>query len=196
MLRLAPAPNIQSFHLRQHPRNTPDRQRNVSLPYPPLANPMPRRFPRQSNSCISNLSWLLPSKHPKHHKACPFKSCPHPLTNPMLRRPPRHTQQPKNFPLILTLHQSPLRNPLSVPPPQNILPQPPLIQPHALPTRQQPYTPIEDIVPREIYQRGSDLCMRDEQEINAVPDLRSRECGAPCHFEPSEREVEARACWR
>ena len=100
----------------------------------------------------------------------------------MLRRPPRHAQKPKNLPLIPTLQQRTLRHPLSLPPAQHIRPQPALIQPHALPARQQPDAPIENVVAREIDQRGAHLRVRDEEEIDAVPDLGAREGGAAVPF--------------
>lgn len=100
----------------------------------------------------------------------------------MLRRPPRHAQKPKNLPLIPTLQQRTLRHPLSLPPAQHIRPQPTLIQPHALPARQQPDTPVEDVVAREIDERGTHLRVRDEEEIDAVPDLGAGERGAAVPF--------------
>ena len=75
----------------------------------------------------------------------------------MLRRPPRHPQHLEDLPLILPLDQRPLGNPLPVPPSHDILPQPPLVQPHPLLAGQQPYAPVEDVVAREVNQRRSKL---------------------------------------
>ena len=88
----------------------------------------------------------------------------------MLRRPPRDPQQLKDLLLVLTLDERPLRDPLSIPPSHDILPQTPLVQPHPLLTGQQPYAPIEDVVAGEINQRRANLTPRHEQEVDSSPD--------------------------
>lgn len=104
----------------------------------------------------------------------------------MLGRPPRYLQYLKDPPLAPPLHQTPLRDPLPIPSPNDIPPQTPLVQPKALLTRQQPNTPIEDIVPREIDQRRAHFLVRHEQEIDPSPHLslvrRAWEAGAPVPF--------------
>ena len=104
------------------------------------------------------------------------------LANPMLRRPPRHPQQLKDLLLIFTLDERPLRDPLPIPPPHNILPQAPLIQPHPLLTGQEPYAPVEDVVAGEIYQRRSKLVPRHEQEVDSSPDGGAWEGGGAVPF--------------
>ena len=88
----------------------------------------------------------------------------------MLWRPPRYTQRLKDLLLILALDQRPLSDPLSILPSHDILPQPPLVQPHPLLTGQQPYAPIEDVVTGEVNQRRSKLLPRHEQEVDSSPD--------------------------
>lgn len=88
--------------------------------------------------------------------------------DPMLRRPPRHAQQFKDPSLAASLKQRPLRDPLPIRPPHHILEQPALIKPHALPARQQPDAAIEDIIPREIYQRGAYLVPGHEQQVDGT----------------------------
>ena len=102
----------------------------------------------------------------------------------MLRRPPRYPQQLKDLLLVLTLDQRPLRDPLSILPSHDILPQSPLIQPHPLLTGQQPYTPIEDVVAGEIYQRRSNLIPRHEQEVDSSPDGGAWEGSGTVPFAP------------
>ena len=102
----------------------------------------------------------------------------------MLRRPPRYPQQLKDLLLVLTLNKRPLRNPLSVPPSHDILPQPALVQPHPLPTGQQPYAPIEDVIAGEINQRRSNLIPRHEQEVDSSPDGGAWEGSGTVPFAP------------
>ena len=88
----------------------------------------------------------------------------------MLRRPPGYAQQLKDLLLVLTLYERPLRDPLSIHPSHDILPQPPLVQPHPLLAGQQPYAPIEDVIAGEINQRRANLTPRHEQEVDSSPD--------------------------
>ncbi len=105
-----------------------------------------------------------------------------PSTNSMLRPSPRHTQNLKDPPLAPPLHQRPLRDPLPIRAPNDIAPQPALIQPHPLPARQQPDTAIEDIIAGEIDQRRPHLVPRNEEEIDAPPDRRAGDGGRAVPF--------------
>ena len=102
----------------------------------------------------------------------------------MLRRPPRYAQHLKDLLLVLTLDERPLRDPLSIPPSYDILPQPPLVQSHPLLTGQQPYTPIEDVVAGEINQRRAKLIPRHEQEVDSSPDSSAWEGSGTVPFAP------------
>jgi len=94
-------------------------------------------------------------------------SSPANSTISQLRRSPRHPQNFKNLPLALTSDTKPPSQLNPPAPPQRILKQTPLIQPHPLLTSKQSQRPIKNIIPREINQCRATFFPRHTQQIQA-----------------------------